>query len=396
MTAQPSRQKWVSALSTQQSWDEAFEECCAKCQDLVEPALLFFFVSAAFRSHFQDLHQALLKRFPGARILGCSASGVTAEGVEVEFKPSLSLLVGEVPGLVAHAFYLEEHDYPSLDGSPEAWRSALAGQLNDATGLIVLADPFSFASEVFLSGADYGLPEVPKVGGLASGGQRAGEVTLFLDDKLYTAGAVGLTISGTLAIEPVVAQGCRPVGPDMVVTRGQRNVILELDKENAMSKVMDVLKALPQKDMRLASQALFVGIGAGRPSLNYRDGEFLVRQALGLEPQTGSLIVGDFVRVGQMIRLHIRDGETSAEDLQRVLTAYRSSSKPPPQAALMFSCLGRGRTLYGEAHKDSSLFAEAFGPVELSGFFCNGEIGPVAGVTSLHGFTSSFAFFVEH
>jgi small ligand-binding sensory domain FIST len=29
----------------------------------------------------------------------------------------------------------------------------------------------------------------------------------------------------------------------------------------------------------------------------------------------------------------------------------------------------------------------------LTGFFCNGEIGPVGGTTFLHGYTSSFGIF---
>ena len=395
MTEQPSKQSWVSALSSQPTWTDALEECFFKCVQLADPELVFFFVSDAFRTHFEDMHRSLLERFPKARILGCSASGVTGEGLEVEFEASLSLLVGKVPGLRAHAFHLEEADYPSLDGPPDQWKSTLAGGLNEATGMVILADPFSFASENFLLGADYAFPEVAKVGGLASGGQQAGEIALFLDDRSYSSGVIGLTLAGSLGIEPIVAQGCRPIGPSMVVTRGQRNVVLELDKTNAMSKVLEILKALPQKDMRLASQALFVGIGAGKPSLSFDDGEFLVRQALGLEPQTGSLIVGDFVRVGQTVRLHIRDGQTSIEDLKRVLERYQKSGKAAFPAALMFSCLGRGRSLYGEANIDSNIFAETFDSIELSGFFCNGEIGPVGGVTSLHGFTSSFALFVE-
>ncbi len=72
-----------------------------------------------------------------------------------------------------------------------------------------------------------------------------------------------------------------------------------------------------------------------------------------------------------------------------------SRAAPPPCGALVFSCLGRGRHLYGEEGHDSRLFTEVVGPVALGGFFCNGEIGPVQGNTYLHGYTSSFALFSE-
>jgi len=50
--------------------------------------------------------------------------------------------------------------------------------------------------------------------------------------------------------------------------------------------------------------------------------------------------------------------------------------------------------LFGSPDHDARTFSEAFGPVPLAGFFCNGEIGPVGDQTYLHGFTASLALFV--
>ena len=41
-----------------------------------------------------------------------------------------------------------------------------------------------------------------------------------------------------------------------------------------------------------------------------------------------------------------------------------------------------------------NLCREAFQQVPIAGVFCNGEIGPVAGNTHLHGYTASLAFLV--
>jgi small ligand-binding sensory domain FIST len=59
---------------------------------------------------------------------------------------------------------------------------------------------------------------------------------------------------------------------------------------------------------------------------------------------------------------------------------------------LMFSCLGRGESLYGEADFDSGILAEYF-PLPMGGFFCNGEIGPVGDNTFMHGYTVVFGMF---
>jgi small ligand-binding sensory domain FIST len=48
---------------------------------------------------------------------------------------------------------------------------------------------------------------------------------------------------------------------------------------------------------------------------------------------------------------------------------------------------------FGRPDHDTDVFQEHLGEVPLSGFFCNGEIGPVGGTTFLHGYTSVFAVF---
>ncbi len=74
-----------------------------------------------------------------------------------------------------------------------------------------------------------------------------------------------------------------------------------------------------------------------------------------------------------------------------------SSLAPEPRAetrgSLLFSCLGRGKHLYGRSDHDTDAFRRHLGDVPLGGFFCNGEIGPVHGTTFLHGYTSSFGLF---
>ena len=95
--------------------------------------------------------------------------------------------------------------------------------------------------------------------------------------------------------------------------------------------------------------------------------------------------------LGRPVQFHLRDGSTSDEDLRNVLTDREH--KEDYRGALLFSCLGRGEHLYGEPHHDSRVFRELLGQVPLSGFFCNGEIGPVHNTTYLHGYTSAFGVF---
>jgi small ligand-binding sensory domain FIST len=61
---------------------------------------------------------------------------------------------------------------------------------------------------------------------------------------------------------------------------------------------------------------------------------------------------------------------------------------------LLFACLGRGSGLYGHADGDVGVCRDLFGDLPVAGAFCNGEVGPVAGTTHLHGYTASWAFVV--
>ena len=86
--------------------------------------------------------------------------------------------------------------------------------------------------------------------------------------------------------------------------------------------------------------------------------------------------------------------QTAYDDLAAMMERYISENGSSPVAgALLFQCLGRGEHLFGRPNHDTDLFQEKVSNVPLTGFFCNGEIGPVGGTTFLHGFTSSFAMF---
>jgi len=62
-----------------------------------------------------------------------------------------------------------------------------------------------------------------------------------------------------------------------------------------------------------------------------------------------------------------------------------------PIGALLFACNGRGVGLFDSPDHDARMVSKLFEHLPLAGFFCNGEIGPVAGKPFLHGYTASLA-----
>ncbi|MCI0888283.1 MAG: FIST C-terminal domain-containing protein [Chloroflexi bacterium] len=391
--------RWASHVSERASWDEALAECADGVTTAlgagVDPDLVAVFASPHHGGADQQLLDATRTRFPGASIVGCSGAGVIGGGHEVEDAPGLSLTVGSLPDVTLRGFHLRGEDLPSADAPPEAWAERIGVPLDADPAFVLLADPFTFDTDALLAGLDYAFPGAVKIGGLASGGSGPGDPqALFLNETAYREGAVGMALFGNVVVDTVVAQGCRPIGEPMRITGAERNVLLSLDGEPPVQKLQELYERSSERDRGLVKRNLFMGIAMDPLLETVQAGDFLIRNVVGMDPQRGVLAVGAQLREGQLVQFHVRDADTSAEDLRLALASYRSAAGDrSPAGVLLFSCTGRGRHLYGQVDHDTGIFDELVGSMPLGGFFCNGEIGPVASTTYLHGYTSSFAIF---
>ena len=388
--------KWASVASDRESLVEAVEECVSSIRrDLgdTQPDLAVIFVSPHFANQYERIPPVIRDKLGPTLLFGCSAGGVIGGGHEIERRPGFSLTVAQLPDVKLRTFHLQSGDLPDLDSGPDEWEKTLnVSAKNDPDFLLVL-DPFSFPAENFLLGMDYGFSRSVKVGGLASGGNRQGENALFLGDVVHQSGAIGIAMEGNVAIDPIVAQGCRPVGQVMCITRSQHNMLQELDQKPPLEVLKDLFSSSTERDQELMQSSLFLGIVMDDFIEDPKQGDFLVRNVVGLDSRTGIMAIGENLREGQRVQFHLRDALTSADDLAAALGRYTDENKDgQSQGALLFSCLGRGEYLYGRPDHDTDMFKDKLG-VPLGGFFCNGEIGPVGGSTFLHGYTSSFGIF---
>ncbi|MFT3752606.1 MAG: FIST C-terminal domain-containing protein [Paludibacter sp.] len=192
----------------------------------------------------------------------------------------------------------------------------------------------------------------------------------------------------------IVAQGCRPIGEPMFATATHENLILELDGKPPREVLTELYHRIPRSDRQLFTEALFIGIAMQPQREQYQAGDFLIRTLLGLDPDSGALLINTQVTPHSVVQLHLRDAQTSTHDLELLLQHYRSTQHGgEPSGALLFSCLGRGAQFYGHSDHDCNALTQSLGELPLGGFFCNGEIGPVRGTTYLHGYTSVFGLF---
>ncbi len=390
--------KWGSSLSRLTELDAALDECVASLDLQLGAAgdadLAAVFASPLYHRDSHPLAAAVRARFPRATVVGCSGAGVIGSGHEEEDAPALSITAGVLPGVALRGFHLGRADLPSPDAPPQEWAAVVGVSPGDAPHFIVLADPFTMDGEALLAGLDYAYPEAAKIGGLASGGSQLTPHSLILDDAVHREGAVGVALSGNIVVDTVVAQGCRPIGDPMRVTEAEHNLIMSVDGERPLDRLQHLYERLHERDRRLVHRNLFMGVAMDPLLEKPSAGDFLIRNVMGVDPRGGAVAIGALIREGQIVQFHVRDAETSAEDLRRSLADYvQSAGGSAAAGALLFSCTGRGRYLYGEPDHDTGIFGEMVGGLPLGGFFCNGEIGPVAGTTYLHGYTSSFALF---
>jgi small ligand-binding sensory domain FIST len=212
-----------------------------------------------------------------------------------------------------------------------------------------------------------------------------------VDSRTYDSGAVGIVIGGGVRVRPVVSQGCKPIGRPMVVTRSEENLIVELGGRPALERLREVYGGLDPSDRELVRSSLHVGRAATEYRDEFRRGDFLVRNVVGADPESGVVAVGDTVRTGQTVQFHVRDAVTADDDLRELLEA--AAVGPRAAGALVFTCNGRGRRLFDTPDHDARCLQECLGPLPAAGFFAQGELGPIGSRTFLHGFTASIALF---
>jgi small ligand-binding sensory domain FIST len=128
-----------------------------------------------------------------------------------------------------------------------------------------------------------------------------------LNDLVHRGGAVGVGLSGNIVVDTVVAQGCRPIGRPMRVTEVQHNLVLSLDGETPLQKLQRLFETLSSRDQELVQRNLFMGIAMDPLLEDVRQGDFLIRNVIGIDPKRGAVAVGALLREGQVVQFHARD-----------------------------------------------------------------------------------------
>ena len=110
-------------------------------------------------------------------------------------------------------------------------------------------------------------------------------------------------------------------------------------------------------------------------------GDFLTRAVTGADESTGAIEVGDRVELGTTMQFHVRDAASADDDLRAALDRARMAAPGPIVGALLFTCNGRGRRMFGVPDHDATLVGKLLDGIPLAGFFAAGELGPIGAAT---------------
>jgi len=158
----------------------------------------------------------------------------------------------------------------------------------------------------------------------------------------------------------------------------------------------------------MGAQPLFKGeIHAAFPISNSDQDDYLVRNLIGIDPDTGYIGVAQPMMTGDQIMFVHRDNETLCADLSAKLVALRKrvmrdTGEFKPKAAIYVSCVARAfdGLMSGTPeliHDDGSsnisemaLVRDVIGDVPLTGFYAGGEISNAR----LYGYTGVLTLFL--
>ena len=385
---------------------------------------LLFAFSAGYSPEDFDRYLPKLKSLTGAKVvLGCTSETAAGGAYELENAPALSLWAAKLPGAEILPMHLS-YSRSSTESAIVGWPKATDGDWPEDSSLIVMGEPFGFPVDVLLERFNEDRPGIRIAGGMASGASAPGESRLLLGDQTFDQGLVAIRISGT-PVRMLVSQGCRPIGDPMVITKCERNIIQALGGKKALDVVYELFGTLPTREQRMFQNGLHLGRVIDEYQEKFEFGDFLIRNVIGIDKDESTVQIGDFVRPGQTVQFHIRDAESASIELEQLLK--RAVEQRGFEAALLFSCNGRGTNLFPDPHHDVSKIqnanrflnakADLAGSVQarsatgdpvddtnveavsdtpeipLAGFFAAGEIGPVGNKNFLHGFTASLVLF---
>ncbi|MBV8653289.1 MAG: FIST C-terminal domain-containing protein [Alphaproteobacteria bacterium] len=358
-------------------WGNLVKSCLERLMPLPDGANLgFLYATDALAGDLTSILTFLRERTRIANWVGSVGMGICATGVETFGEPGLAVMVAALPPEAFQVFAPVAGDLDRFDQETKDWIARHHPVLGVVHGdprqpeLTETIAALTARSSAFL------------VGGLSS----AQTALLQIAGRVVDGGISGVLLAPEIAVAAGLSQGCSPIGPVRHVSEADGNVILGIDGRPALDIFKEDIGELLSRDLRRIAGLIF----AGFPIAGSDTGDYLVRNLVAIDVENRCLAVAHEVAAGDPVLFCRRDTPSAVTDLRRMLDKLKQRAGGSPRGGLYFSCVGRGRNLFGADSEELGLIREVLGDFPLVGFFGNGEISN----DRLYGYTGVLTLFL--
>jgi small ligand-binding sensory domain FIST len=372
-----SRAHFLLGQSQAPDWRQAAGQCLERIGAVPAQANLgFVYATDIHAEHLQSIVAQLRDASGVHHWVGTVGVAICATGREYYQSPALAVMIGALPEDSFRILPFYNRSADTLPGSWDAWLGRSGSHI-----AVLHGDPANSILPQLLTRLSDELPGGYLVGGLTSSHGSRPQVA----DEVLDGGLSGVVFNSEARLLTGLTQGCSPIAARHTITQCDGNIINSIDDRPALEVFNQDIGEILARDLNRAVGYIFAGL----PVRGSDTGDYLVRNLIGIDMQGKRLAIGDMVHQGQQIQFCRRDGQTALEDMQRMLDALKKRLSGPPSGGLYFSCLGRGRELFGAESAELEMIRQTLGDFPLVGFFANGEISN----QRLYGYTGVLALF---
>jgi len=347
---------------------------------------------------FDDLIEAAKEVRPDAEVIGCTACGVIGNNGHVSEKMRALAVMG-IRG-DADDIAVSYSDKLSFASSYEESLNVAKSLKAQNTGInmIFLMGGFQdmIADQSFAAFEEVFGPRMPIFGGTATDNLKAIKSNQFVDGKILEHGLIAVGFSDpSLKLTMGVHHGNVCVGTPFVVTKAERNQILELDGKPAWPFIMDRMNLPVETKFEDALRVVCFAAKLPEALHDEYDNQHILYVPVGTEKAKQSFDLAVTIEEGTKLWLSQREEKMMFEGLDRMVSRLVDRLEGHAPVAIFHSdCAARGRMTFNQINK-SEIISRMQAPlckgarVPWLGLYGYGEFTLLGGKNVFHNQTTS-------
>lgn len=333
---------------------------------LFEPKLVLCFGDKSYLNN-KDITETICNKFTNAQIVFSSTAGEISNRLVTENSLVITAISFQTSNVVTKQLNIKYQK----DSFEAGFNLASEFSIENLKLLMVISDGQLVNGSELVEGLNKVIQDIPITGGLAGDGANFESTLVGLNNLIEEGNIIGIGFYGKdLQIGTGTKGGWDKFGPMRTITKSEKNVLYEIDGENALELYK---KYLGNYAEQLPSSALLFPISI------FDDKNEVVRTILSIDEEKKSMTFAGNMPVGSKVRLmqsNLDKLAITAADAAIQSDIHNVENK----LGILISCVGR-KIIFGERiDEEIESSKEVLGENSLiCGFYSYGEIAPFDG-----------------